>query len=178
MRTLHISAKKESEVKMFIKKYKDVEIHFSETSENFYAEVNGDTCLCATIKGVQEQIDRCLKVKFQRIETYKQLVSDYELSGHNAGEFVKATITSINTETNKVFYTLNNGKRGNVRQQNNYRYIKFYEITKENSEKIKEIQGLQEEIIAIKAKIRLLEQQLDEVDILDYMAKGEIADGE
>lgn len=146
----------------FIKNYKGYKIIFDEIDDRFVAIKEDEKFVSISCSALEKKIDKIVNGTIKK-NNLKLFVKNYNYR-LQFSEYEVAKITSINTESEKVFYSIET-KKGIQKRQEYIQHVNFYEINEENKALIEKRTKLIEQIESLKQEIFKIEHDMAQVDI-------------
>lgn len=146
----------------FIKNYKGYKIIFDEIADRFVAIKEDEKFVSISCSALEKKIDKIVNGTIKK-NNLKLFVKNYNYR-LQFSEYEVAKITSINTESEKVFYSVET-KKGIQKKQEYIQHVNFYEISEENKALIEKRAKLIEQIESLKQEIFKTEHDMVQVDI-------------
>lgn len=146
----------------FIQNYRDFKIVFSEVRDEFCATKEDNIISSKSLNELKKKIDKFYSLNIKKENLYLYTFSKYNLGKYS--DCVLSKITSINTETGKIYYTQET-KKGKQKYQEYISFAHFYKNNETNKQLIIQRKELIKKIEVLDEQIRDIELRLEKEDI-------------
>lgn len=155
----------------FIKNYKGYKIIFEEINDRFVAIKEDEKVVSTSCLQLEKKIDKIVNGTIKK-NNLKLFVKNYNYR-FQFSEYEVAKITSINMESEKVFYSIET-KNGIQKKQDYIQHVKFYKINEDNKALIEKRAKLIEQIQYLKEEIFKIEHDMAQVDICEIGSGNDV----
>ena len=155
----------------FIKNYKGYKIIFEEINDRFVAIKEDEKVISTSCLQLEKKIDKIVNGTIKK-NNLKLFVKNYNYR-FQFSEYEVAKITSINMESEKVFYSIET-KNGIQKKQDYIQHVKFYKINEDNKALIEKRAKLIEQIQYLKEEIFKIEHDMAQVDICEIGSGNDV----
>lgn len=155
----------------FIKNYKGYKIIFEEINDRFVAIKEDEKVISTSCLQLEKKIDKIVNGIIKK-NNLKLFIKNYNYR-FQFSEYEVAKITSINMESEKVFYSIET-KNGIQKKQDYIQHVKFYKINEDNKALIEKRAKLIEQIQYLKEEIFKIEHDMAQVDICEIGSGNDV----